>query len=265
MLKKFLLISVLAMSFCTQAQPDHKAQVAFLGLFHFANPGLDKVKTKQMRVTSDDNQTYLVSLSNKITNEFNPTHVLIECARSEQKKIESEYQAYLEDTFTLSINENHQIGFRVAKTAKLNAPICYDEREIQWQADALMNVMPAKAPKIQSQLNKVIQELTTLSNKMHATMSLQEILITLNEKEAETSNKSLYILTNSVGAGDTFEGADAAASWWHRNFRMYANVQRYAQPNNKVLVLGGSGHTAILKDLLALDSNREAVDIKRFL
>ncbi|MBE0669690.1 MAG: hypothetical protein IH588_03805, partial [Anaerolineales bacterium] len=70
---------------------------------------------------------------------------------------------------------------------------------------------------------------------------------------------------NHVGAGRTFEGADAAASWWHRNFRMYANIQRYAEPGEKVLAIGGQGHTAILKDLLKFDLDREAVDIVQYL
>jgi hypothetical protein len=27
-------------------------------------------------------------------------------------------------------------------------------------------------------------------------------------------------------AGDAYSGAEAGASWWARNFRMYANIQR---------------------------------------
>ena len=46
---------------------------------------------------------------------------------------------------------------------------------------------------------------------------------------------------------------------------MYANVQAAAAPGRRVLVIAGSGHTAILKDLLALDGQRQAEDVLPYL
>ena len=69
------------------------------------------------------------------------------------------------------------------------------------------------------------------------------------------------VLTNAVGAGENFSGADAAASWWRRNFRMYANVQHIAQPGTRVIVIGGQGHTAVMKDLLGIDGERVGVEV----
>ena len=86
-----------------------------------------------------------------------------------------------------------------------------------------------------------------------------------NDPEQDALNRGFYVLTNAVGADDNFVGADAAASWWHRNFRMYAIVQRFAQPGERVLVIGGQGHIAILRRLLADDREREAVDVRPFL
>ena len=60
-------------------------------------------------------------------------------------------------------------------------------------------------------------------------------------------------------------GADAAASWWHRNFRMYANIQKAAALGDRVLVVAGQGHTAILKELLAADDQRRARDVREYL
>ena len=39
-------------------------------------------------------------------------------------------------------------------------------------------------------------------------------------------------------------GADASASWWQRNFRMYALIQQHAQPGARDIAIGGQGHTA---------------------
>ena len=48
-------------------------------------------------------------------------------------------------------------------------------------------------------------------------MSIQELLVRVNEAETERENKALYHSTNAVGAGDGFVGADAAAAWWNRS------------------------------------------------
>jgi predicted proteasome-type protease len=45
---------------------------------------------------------------------------------------------------------------------------------------------------------------------------------------------------------------------------MFAVIQRYAQPGERVLVIGGQGHVAILK-LFLDDDERRAVDVTSYL
>ncbi|GHB55516.1 hypothetical protein GCM10008107_00270 [Psychrosphaera saromensis] len=266
----YLLSALLLTSSNLYAQVDNskselpKAQVSMLGSFHFSNPGLDTIKTKQMDVSTQESQAYLERLTTKIGEQFTPTQVLLECARNEQGKIDKEYAEYLQGNFTLPINESYQIGFRVAKKANAKSVTCFDEREVQWQAEGMMKVMPENAP-VQKRFEMQIKEFTDMSNKMHSSLSLQQILVKYNDPKLNRKNKSLYITTNEVGAGSGFEGADASASWWHRNFRMYANVQKAAQPGEKVLVIAGQGHTSILNDFLNDDQDRDAVDINLYL
>ena len=49
------------------------------GVFNFANPGLDVIKTDQINVMSDENQHYLENLTDRLA-EFQATHVLLECS-----------------------------------------------------------------------------------------------------------------------------------------------------------------------------------------
>ena len=67
-----------------------------------------------------------------------------------------------------------------------------------------------------------------------------------------------------MDAGGSFAGGDASASWWHRNFRMYANVQKAAVSGHRVLVVAGAGRTAMLQDLLEIDRQRQAEDVNRY-
>lgn len=240
------------------------AEVMMLGSFHFSNPGLDAVKSQVIDVTTEQNQQYLVQLSKSIAEGFSPTHVLVECDPKFQEKFDKRYQQFLNGGYTLPVNETYQLGFRVAKFAGAKAVICFDERNVEWKAGPLMELMPKDAPQIQSELNEFLSQLTQDRSDMHANKSLKDILAVSNRADKAQSNKSLYLLTNSVGAGDSFVGADAAASWWHRNFRMYANIQQVAKPDTRVLVIAGFGHTAILQDFVSYDSKITGKDVGVF-
>ena len=79
------------------------------------------------------------------------------------------------------------------------------------------------------------------------------------------TQKARKVSQSRLAGGEDFSGADATASWWHRNFRMYAQIQRHAAPGARVLVVGGQGHTAILRDFLRDDALREAVAFAPFI
>ena len=85
---------------------------------------------------------------------------------------------------------------------------------------------------------------------------LETRIAVLNKKmyQDDQENKNIYLALNSVGAEDgSFYGADSSASWWHRNFRVYAKIQQQAKTNAKVFALAGQGHTAVLKDFVNLN------------
>lgn len=245
------------------AQDPDAAKVMLVGVFHFANPGLDKVKTDQINVMTGENQRYLQSLAERLAG-FKPTHVLLECDPGSSADYQEKYQRYLQRGELPGTNENFQLGFRIAKSAGLKSLHCYNESSVSWDADQLFSDMNRKAVKSKQAFDQLISSITAETERNHQTLSLAELLRLSNDAAQDRLNKYLYILTNDVGAGDNFSGADAAASWWHRNFRMYANVQKVAQPGTRVLVMGGQGHTAILKDLLDLDQQRERVDSQRY-
>ena len=157
------------------------------------------------------------------------------------------------------------MSFRIARKAGLERVHCYDERDIEWGADNLFEYIATQEPATQAKMDTAIAEFTNRTTEDHRTKSLGQLLLQTNSEEEDMLNKSFYLMTNSAGAGTNFYGADAAASWWHRNFRMYANIQKLAMPDTRSIVIGGQGHTAILKDLLQIDDERQAVDIVPFL
>lgn len=247
------------------AANNASADVMLFGLFHFSNPGLDVVKTKQIDVTTKDNQLYLTELSSRIAKTFAPSAVLVECARKEQHEMNKRFSSYMTGEIELSVNEIHQIGFRVAKEAKLDGVICFDEREVQWQAEKLIETMPVSDPDTNIEFQSLIAKITEEQNQLHSSESLKNILHKNNQQEYDEQNKNLYLLSNVVGAGDSFFGADSTASWWHRNLRMYANIQKAAKTKSRILVIAGQGHTAVLKDFIKIDKKLALVDALDYL
>ncbi len=263
---KHLILCLLALLMAVQvvAEQPGKAQVLLMGTFHFANPGLDTVKTETTDVMAPANQDYLDALAERIA-ATKPTKILLEYKREDENKINQQYKDYLAGNFALPVNEIYQIGFRVARLAGLISLYSFDDQEIGWKAAPMFEYMEEHAPEEKQRFETTIAGVTQKLNHAHATLPLKDLLSYFNNPALDNENMALYLSTNHVGAGKGFVGADASASWWHRNFRMYALIQHHALPGDRVFVLGGQGHTAIFRQLLALDPDRDSMNINELL
>ena len=126
----------------------------------------------------------------------------------------------------------------------------------------MFDYMDKHDPSRKQALAAMYKSLGETMSREQETLALPQLLQLANDPARDSLNKGSYLLTNDVDAGGSFAGADASASWWHRNFRMFANIQKSAAPGRRVIVLAGQGHTAILKDLLVDDAQREAEDVR---
>lgn len=255
---------LLAASFVAVADEQPPAQVMLFGVFHFANPGRDVVKTDQIDVMTDDNQGYLEALADRIS-KFNPTVVLVEFSPEENSEMQERFEQYVAGSFELPSNEIYQLGFRIAAISEADTIHGFDETSVHWNAQPLFEYMESTDTETGARMSSLIEEISRDTQEAQNNLSLSELLQRANDAEQDAMNRAIYVLTNHVGEGDSFVGADAAASWWHRNFRMYALVQRYAQPGERVLAIGGQGHVAVLRQLLADDRERESVDVRPYL
>lgn len=253
------------MSVTAEKNTIAQAEVMMLGVFHFSSPGNDAVKVKHLDAMNASSQAYLEKLSIKIANQYKPTLILLEYSPRNDKKIQDFYKRYQNNDYTLPVNEIFQLGFRIAKAAGNIDIASFDDRRIGWAAERLFETMPKTAPLIKKASDEAIKRLTEQGNIAHATMSFSDLLLQHNDPERDKQNKAFYLLTNQVSTNGEFEGALASSSWWHRNFRMYAKIQQYAKNGDRILVIGGQGHTAILKDFLAIDENLKGVDVRPYL
>ena len=255
----------ICMNACADGAPaDEASQVLLLGSFHFDNPGLDVVKTEQINVMDAAGQAYLKKLSEQIS-AFKPTVVMLEFDPAVHQEMNQEYQQYLAGDFALPANEMYQIGFRVAGLAGLKQVHSFDERDVQWQGQQLMAYMAEKDTDSMQAIQSKIADITARMNADHKRLDLQQLLVQSNQQAMDYENMDFYLLTNQVGVGAGFSGADSTASWWHRNFRMYARIQQQAKAGARIFVIGGQGHTAILRNLLNIDQRIQEEPILPYL
>ena len=239
------------------AQP---AQVMLVGTFHFKDAGLDVVKNEDIDIFSEANQAYLEALTQRLQ-DFSPTRVLLEYSPENDALINERYREYLAGNYELGANEIYQLGFRIAKLAGHDRVYSFDYRGVEWEAEAMFEYAKQHDSPQMKTFNEIIQAHTAEEELARATLSLEELLQRQNDPESDRENMDLYLATNSIGAGDGYAGAVSTASWWERNFYMYANIQKLAAPGERVIAIGGSGHMAILKQLLAIDGRLEGVAV----
>ncbi|WNZ56086.1 DUF5694 domain-containing protein [Microbulbifer sp. MKSA007] len=238
------------------------AQVMLFGSFHFSNPGKDMVKTQVINVYTEENQNYLEDLSSRIATD-SPTHVLLECHTNDESKMNLRFAKYIKGEHKLNIGESEQLGFRVAKKAGLSKVNCYDsDQDLPY--GELLSYLEKSSPERKKLIDDYLEAWGKRFNDLYASSTLEQALDKHNDPAEDKVNLGSYIMLNDVGQGDNFIGADLSSKWWSRNFRMYANIQAVAQPGTKVFVLGGQGHSSIMRPMLELDDQRETWDVRSY-
>lgn len=261
MKKNVVLILALLLIFPGTCLPtEEPAQVMLIGTFHFGNPGKDIVKVSDVNVFDENSQQFLQAFTQRLAT-FQPTRVLLEYNPENEELINQRYRDYLAGSYKLGNNEIYQLGFRIAKAAGLDGVQSIDHRDLHWQPEPMFRYAEQhNSPELVA-FNEAIAYHTSEDEKARTSMGLRGLLMRSNDPVQDRMNMDIYLVTNSIGAGDGYAGADAAASWWQRNFRMYANIQQAAKPGERIIVIAGSGHTAILKQFLAIDQRLVGVAV----
>lgn len=236
---------------------DSLPQVLLVGTFHFEYYNLDahKVdKARQIDILSVPRQKELKELLDYLS-KFKPTKICIE-AFPEWNAVKkySEYKTVHKDAVK---DERYQIAFKLMDRFKLdtvysiNAISMANDFELSKDTAVLMpylqNLYKGYSDKDNAAYIKWRDYKTALSTKI----SLLNYFKYLNAPNNLQRDFGAY-LVGDYKLGET-QGADILAiDWYNRNLRIFRNLQNItAKPGDRILVLFGSGHIAILNQLLA--------------
>jgi hypothetical protein len=265
---RFAVISLLAAFVASQTPPqsstafDHRetscgeagAKILILGSYHLDNPNLDSVNIQADDVLSDQRQKEIAELVEKLAR-FNPTKIAIEAAYGNTTWAE-QYRKYLAGEYKLGRNEIEQIAFRLAKRMNLETlyPVDYPMFMSGLTPSEVEN---PKAKKAATPSNTDISRKSepiplSETDQILRRSTVTEFLRYLNDEKKIQADHSGYMkmmMPNDNPA--IYAGADLVTNWYKRNLRIFANLCRITEfPNDRILLVIGSGHLKILKDFV---------------
>ena len=266
-MKKFLLllISSIFLLVSTMAQ-QKKTKVLLLGCFHFDNPGLDVAKFDNANIMSEKRQKEVMDLLAKLK-QFKPDKIFVEAPVSYQGKLDSNIMKYKAGQLTLQANEIHQLGYRLAK--ELNLPTLYavDYSDAEFPYDSLVkSAIEAKQMNLLGYMKNAIDSIQNAFNETLKKKTISEILLQQNSSVMNDLGVGFYFEFLIAGKEGNHVGSYLTSEWWRRNMIIYENIlKRMTGKEERILVIFGQGHTALLDAMMKYNKNFELIPLRSVL
>jgi hypothetical protein len=253
---------------------ESKIKVLNIGSFHF---GTTSDATKVDFDENDLSNQQEIKTISKLIARFKPTIICLEFLPENEHEINQAYQAFLDHPSQLdsTYGELSMIGFDVARLSGLEKVYGIDNH---MGYNYSLGDFIESSPKLENSVDpQTYLELTNEPFKHHPEigeldsrfdeLSLIEKLnltnhpIMLDYSLNTNADKLLY-----VAIDNGFEGAEQAAQFYLRNMKIYSNLNRIKMTkNDRVLILMGSAHTAMLREFIQRSPKFELVDTLEYL
>ena len=157
-----------------------------------------------------------------------------------------------------------QLGFRLAERFGLDGvdPIDHDG---EFPFGPLMAYASQHDTAALAYVQRMMTAVQTELNRQQRELTIPAMLRFHNDPASIAAGHGIYLRMNEVGAGDGYAGANVLAGWYERNIRIVANIQKLATPGARVIVIIGSGHAAILRELIRHDPALRLVEANDYL
>jgi hypothetical protein len=244
---------------------DKRIQVLLLASYHMSRSGSNKLNPKDDDIFSPKRQAEIEQLVSKIS-AFKPNKIAVEFPYGDPTA-NNNYQQYLKGELHLQPSEVEQIGFRLAKQLGHDQIYPIDVR-VGMNSSVIKRIVD-KDPDLRAQL----AELKNLENSSMTVMSkwltegtISDVLYQMNRPEMLMQTHLPFVLyLTPIAEGNNYAGADIVADWYKRNLRIFANINRMAEPGDRIMILYGLGNVPILRELVGQSTRFCRVDPLPFL
>lgn len=249
-----------------QQQKEKQVEVLLLGTFHFDNPGLDVAKFKDADILSPQRQKEVEAVTT-LLKQLGPDKIFIEATPSNQPQIDSAFALYKAGKKALSASETEQLGFRLAKQLGLSTVYGVDYHEAEFPFDSLMkSATEAGQTDITSFVQSTVETVQQSFNDALQKSTIKEMLLRENSEDLMKLQHSFYFKLLPAGKPGNHIGSYLVSEWWRRNMVIYENILKQLNgKEEKIMVIFGSGHTAILHELMKFNPALKLVPVSEVL
>ncbi|KAA3619133.1 MAG: hypothetical protein DWP94_13500 [Flavobacterium sp.] len=234
--------------------PAAKAKVLVVGVFHFDYPGLDELKTAEenkIDVLKEPKKSEMTALVEYIK-KFKPTKIAVEA--NPGWKATEKLRKYKEGGHRDKRDERYQVAMRIASETGLDT--LYEVNSY-----SMIREMREKDSLVYKKLTAginwdyedpywdYVKNWIENDDKLTSQVSLLDFITYMNSEESHQYGYGAYL--TGFFKSDDHKGADYLSMWWYnRNLRIFKNIQDITgDPNDRIMVVMGNGHAAILRQL----------------
>jgi hypothetical protein len=247
--------------------PEERPQVLVLGTFHFDYPGLDSFKASEedkIDVLKEPKKSEVTALINYLK-AFKPTKIALE-ARPGWGAVRK-LREYKQGQHRDNRDERYQIGMRMAEELGLDTLYSIDAEPFIADLLEVTDTTFLKALgedydfRSDSYYDSLMTQWYMADTKMVTKVPLIDYLKHMNNRESHEYGYGAYLI-GDFKLGD-YRGADVLSTmWYNRNLRIFRNLQRITEgPQDRILVVIGNGHAAILRQLLEMSPEFDFVEL----
>lgn len=269
-MKKAVILTILFVfaissnSFAQTNEAEKRPIILFVGTYHFNSSGADVVNPQVDDILSAKRQKEIQEV-NALLKKFAPTNIGIE-QTADNTVIGERYGQFLQNKYELGRNEIYQIAFRLGKDSGLkqlfqidsNGTFPYGAVQDFAKLNNQTDIFDASATFFEKNNDEF--------NVMQKTKTIRELLLFMNEPKQIENGQAAYLRYAKIGSGRLYPGVDLLTAWYQRNLRIFANISRMnVQANDRILILIGAGHLALLRQFAKESGDYRVVDVKDYL
>jgi hypothetical protein len=245
--------------------PPVKAKVLVVGVFHFDYPGLDEFKTSeedQIDVLKEPKKSEMTELVEYIK-KFNPNKIAVEA--NPGWGATTKLKEYDQGGHRDKRDERYQLAMRIASETGLDTLYEVNSysmiREMR-EKDSLLS------KKFTNGINwdyedpywDYVKNWIENDDKLTSKVSLLDFITYMNSPESHQYGYGAYLI--GFFKSEDHKGADYLSMWWYnRNLRIFRNIQDITEnSDDRIMVLMGNGHAAILRQLFESSPEYEFVE-----
>ncbi|XXM72327.1 DUF5694 domain-containing protein [Lysinibacillus sphaericus] len=225
-----------------------KPKVMVLGTFHMRyTPDIYRFDVDDL--LNDERQQEIREVVEKIKR-FKPTKMAFEVVKEKDEELNEEYRQFLNDEFTLDIDEVHQYGFRIA--SELEHEKVYAIDWMKSVGNRGIGQVFEWAKREQPELYHYINEKYRSDKDFYlADKSLVELMKELNEESSVKKEHEMYMAVARIASEDDYVGIDWLRWWYQRNLIIYSNLANITQSaSDRTVLIIGAAHIHLVSQFL---------------